>query len=548
MRVDRIKSKQNSKTYQSVLLRHAIRVNGKTKHITIANLSGYPEDDINAVEWALKHKNDINNFQKFNFKRQIYKKYGAVYFLHQVAKSLGIEKALGTDYQGKLAMLQIIHCVIQHGSVLSAARTAADRATSEVLNIESITTEDDLYANLNWLYQNQDRIEKKLFKQNYKDNISDIFLYDVTSSYFEGTKNELAARGYDRDKKKGKMQVVAGLLTDGNGEPIAIRLFKGNTLDFKTVSDQIKLLAHEYSLERVTFVGDRGMLKSKQIEELLSEDFHYITAITKPQIETLLKANIIQIGMFDKEIKEIEHEGIRYILKMNPVRAKEIQQNRTEKKQQIDKLLAMKNKYLSEHQRSKVTTAIKEINQKINKLKLGYWLEVELDEANARVIRLKENEEGLTDRTQLDGCYVIKSNLSSEVSTEIIHSRYKDLKYVEDGFRTMKTVLLELRPWFVCCEESTRGRAFVVMLAYKISRYLRAKWQKINTTVEEGISLLDSLTLLKVIENGKVKYFEIPQQSEKMEKLTSALGVVFPEILPYKEGNVYSRVKINNSI
>jgi len=108
--------------------------------------------------------------------------------------------------------------------------------------------------------------------------------------------------------------------------------------------------------------------------------------------------------------------------------------------------------------------------------------------------------------------------------------------------------LLELRPWFVRTEESTRGRALVVMLAYKISKYLREKWQNIDTAVEEGISLLDSLTLMKVIDNGKVKYLEVPQQSEKMEKLTSPLGVIFPEILPYKEGNVYSRIKINKSI
>lgn len=548
MRVDRIKSKQNSNTYQSILLRHAIRVDGKTKHITVANLSGYPEEDINAIEWALKNKSDINNHQKFNFKRQIYKKYGAVYLLFQVAKSLGIEKALGYDHQGKLALLQVINQVIQQGSVLSKARTAAERATSEVLNIENKTNEDDLYDNLFWLCKNQDKIEKRLFKSTYLEKVSDIFLYDVTSSYFEGMHNELADWGYNRDKKQGKMQVVAGLLTDGNGNPIAIRLFKGNTLDFKTVSDQIKILAQDYSLKRVSFVGDRGMLKSKQIAELQSEDFNYITAITKPQIETLLKDNIIQLGMFDEEIKEVEHGGIRYIIKKNPVRAKEIQQNRIEKKLQIEKLLVAKNKYLSEHVRSKPSTAMKAINKKINKLKLSYWLDVEVDVSNPRILRLRENADSLSERMQLDGCYVIKSNLPNDVSSAMIHSRYKDLKYVEDAFRTMKTGLLELRPWFVRTEESTRGRALVVMLAYKISKYLREKWQNIDTTVEEGISLLDSLTLLKVIDNGKVKFLEVPQQSEKMEKLTSALGVIFPEILPYKEGNVYSRVKINKSI
>jgi transposase len=544
MRVDRIKSVQRGKTYTSILLRHAIRVNGKTKHITIANLSNLPEEEILALEWALKNKQDIDKIMNFNILREIDKKFGAVYLINEIAKELGIVKALSNSYDGKLAMLQIIHCAIDKGSCLSAARTAKFRATSEVLDIDKKTTEDDLYKNLSWLFKNQESIEKKLFNYKYKDNIPEIFLYDVTSSYFEGMCNELAAFGHNRDKKRGKMQVVAGLLTDASGEPIAIRLFKGNTLDFNTVSEQIKMLSERYGCKRVTFVGDRGMLKSKQIEELKAEDFYYITAITKPQIEKMVREKTIQIGMFDKELKEIDHEGIRYMLRKNPFRTEEVRQNREEKKAKVENMLIKKNQYLKEHKRAKVETAIKEINKKIGNLKLSYWLSIEVSEENQREIVLKEDKESLSEKMQLDGCYVIKSNLPEEVSKEVVHERYKDLKYVEEGFRTMKTGHLELRPWYVQTEESTRGRALVVMLAYRITRYLKEKWRDLDITVEEGITMLDGLCLMKLTGKDKIKLMEVPKPNEMMTKLLDMAGVKIPEMFPYREGNVYSRVKL----
>jgi transposase len=546
MRVDRLKSVQRGKTYTSILLRHAKRVNGKTKHITIANLSGLPEEEIKALEWALKNKQDLDKIMSFNLSREIDKKFGAVYLINEIAKELGIAKALGNSYDGKLAMLQVIHCCIDQGSCLSAARTAQFRATSEVLDIDRKTTEDDLYKNLYWLFKNQESIEKKLFRYTYGDNIPEIFLYDATSSYFEGVCNEMAAFGHNKDKKRGKMQVVAGLLTDDSGDPTAIRLFKGNTMDFHTVGEQIKILTEKYGCKRVTFVGDRGMLKSKQVKELESEDFFYITAITKPQIEKMIKEKTVQIGMFDKKLREIEHEGVRYILRKNPYRAKEVRQNRKERKAKVVNLLIKKNQYLHEHKRAKVETAIKEINKKIGNLKLSFWLGIEVSEENQRELILKEDGEALSETMQFDGCYVIKSNLPKEVSKEVVHDRYKDLKYVEEGFRTMKTGHLELRPWYVQTEESTRGRAFVLMLAYKITRYLKEKWRDLDITVEEGISMLDGLCLMKITGKDKIKLMEVPKANEMMSKLLKLAEVKLPDMYPYREGNVYSRVKLTD--
>jgi transposase len=464
-------------------------------------------------------------------------------------KRLSIDKALTNTIEGKLAKFQVISRTINQGSCLSSIRMASEQqAICEILGIDERISEDDLYKNLHWLSQNQSTIEWKLFKKRYCGKTPEIFLYDVTSSYFEGTHNALADWGYNRDKKQGKKQLVAGLLCDENGYPVAIRLFRGNTLDFNTVHEQIRKVSEEFGCDRVTFVGDRGMLKSKQIEELEAEDFYYITAITKPQIETLLKNNVMSMGLFDSVIREVGYEGVRYILKRNPVRAEEISRNRQQKKEKIEKLCQKKNEYLRGHKKAKVVTAIKEITGAIKKAKIDSWLRVELLEENGRELIMKEDCDLLAEESQLDGCYVIKSNLPDDVSKECIHDRYKDLKYVEHGFRTMKTDWLEIRPWYVRTEGSTRGHAFVTMLSYMVVKYLKEAWKTLNITAEEGLKILEGLCLLEVKINGEIKYFEVPEPSDIMDNLLTLAGVKLPDVLPYKKANVYSRKKLERKV
>jgi transposase len=544
MRVDYCKSVQRGKTYVSILIRHAVRIDGKVKHQTIANLTKMPPEEIEAIEWALKNKGQVSELKNMNFKRTAGKKFGSIYLINETLKKLGIAQALGDGRQGKLAKLQIITRVIEQGSCLSAARIAQENALSEVLGIKEKTSEDDFYKNLAWLTKNQDEIEKKIFESRNKGKKQEIFLYDVTSSYFEGKRNELAEFGYNRDRKNGKKQLVAGLLCDEDGVPFSIRLFKGNTLDFKTVSEQIKKISEDFGCQRVSFVGDRGMIKSKQIEELEGAGFDYITAITKPQIETLLKEGVLQIGLFDREIREIEHEGVRYILKKNPYRAEEIRVGRESKKRKIAELAKLKNKYLLEHKKASSETALKDLGKKIRKLKIDAWLRAEIKEEGGREIELKEDGEGLLAISKLDGCYVIKSNLPRTVDAETIHGRYKDLKYVEQGFKTLKTENLEIRPWFVRLEESTRGKALIAMLAYMVIKHLRGQWRKLDYTVAEGINILDSLRLLEVYFNDKIKYCEVPKLNKTMMDLAKLADVKFPDIFAYCEGNVYNRKKL----
>ena len=290
MHIDDQTYQRNGKTYRRALLRNSYRKNGKVYHDTIANLSKCSQEEIDVMKFALKNKNALTALNITGEKVQTRQGMivGAVWVLHQLAKRLGIEKALGRRKEAKLALWMVIAAVIGSVSRLSATRLAQSHAACDVLSLDGFC-EDDLYGILDWLDENQNKIEDRLFKNRYKNKVPNLFLYDVTSSYFEGNKNELSEYGYNRDGKKGKKQIVIGLLTDDEGYPVSCEVFRGNTKDPQTFKNQIDKVAKRFGIQKVTFVGDRGMIKSAQISELSAEDY-YITALTKPQIEKLLKS------------------------------------------------------------------------------------------------------------------------------------------------------------------------------------------------------------------------------------------------------------------
>jgi len=312
MYVDKAFSKQNGKTYVRYLLRTSFRENGNVKHKNIANISHCTDDEIQAIKLALKHKGDLSHLG--SYKGKISSKQGlsigAIVLLKALSERLHITKALGNSVMGKQALWQIMARVIDQGSRLSAVRLAAQHGICDLINLDSFN-EDDLYKNLDWLSDNQEKIEGSLFKSRCLA-VPRLFLYDVTSSYLEGKENELSDWGYNRDGKKGKRQIVIGLLTDGEGLPVSVEVFKGNTNDTSTFLNQVRKLTLRFRVKEVTVVGDRGMIKSTQIEQLNAENFNYITAITKPQIETLLNNKVIQLELFNEKICEIEVGEVLY--------------------------------------------------------------------------------------------------------------------------------------------------------------------------------------------------------------------------------------------
>jgi transposase len=534
--------KNSKKIYQSVLLRESYREGGKVKKRTIANLSGCKPEEIAAIKLALKHKDDlaeIGSLESVEIQEGL--SVGAVWTVHQMAKRTGIEKSLGKEFAAKLAMWQVIARVIEQGSRLSAVRLAQTHAACDVLDIRRGCDENDLYDNLKWLADNQEKIEDALFSVRRGKTKPEIFLYDVTSSYLEGTKNYFGEYGFNRDGKKGKQQIVIGLLCDESGEPVSTEVFAGNTKDTQTFASQVKKAAERFGCERVTFVGDRGMIKIPQIKNL-PEGFHYITAITKPQINSLMDKGVIQIGFFDEDLFEIEDNDIRYILRRNPFRVEQINESRMSKRKSVEKLLKKKNIYLREHARAKVETAIKDINKKIAQLKIDKWLGVISQE---RTLKLEVDDEALEEESCLDGCYVIKTDLPKDVADkQIIHNRYKDLAEVERAFRTFKTGFLEVRPVYVQTEKSTRGHVLVVMLSYIIVRRLRRAWEKSDLTVEEGLKQLSTLCSMEMKVKNQASCLKIPRPREKSRQLLKAIDIRMPIVLPHRNVRVVTRKKL----
>ena len=245
MYIETVSTKRAGRVYTCILLRESFREDGKVKHRTIANLTNRPNDEIEAIRFALQHKGQLPDeasiLDKTELKCEQGLSVGAIIVLFEVAKRLGITQGLGDSRDAKLALWQVIARVIQHGSRLGAVRLAETHAACDILSLAGFT-EDNLYKNLDWLSSRQMTIENRLFKLKQIHLSCHLFLYDVTSSYLEGECNEYGEFGYNRDKKKGKKQIVIGLLTDHEGDPVSVQVFHGNTSDNTTVLEQIQKL------------------------------------------------------------------------------------------------------------------------------------------------------------------------------------------------------------------------------------------------------------------------------------------------------------------
>jgi hypothetical protein len=546
MYVDTSHITRGGKTYTRHLLRESYRAHGKVLHRTIANVSHCSAAEIEALRLALRHKESLEHLG--NLQDAITLKqglsFGAVWTVYHVARRLGIDKALGTTRDGKLALWQVIARVIDQGSRLSAVRLAMSHTACDVLGLGPFD-EDALYENLDWLANRQAAIEDTLFAQRTKTKPVSLFLYDVTSSYVEGTHNALAAFGYNRDGKKGKRQIVIGLLCDEDGHPVSIEVFPGNTQDPRTVAAQLAKVKTRFGVQEITFVGDRGMIKGQQIEDLAQHGFHYITAITKPQIEKLLRQGTFQMDLFDQALAEVlADEGIRYVLRRNPVRAQEALDTRHAKLATLQALVAKQNQYLTDHPRANAQGALQKLVAKAEKLRIAGWVELTLEE---RVLTLTINASAQQEAATLDGCYVLKTDLTpAQVPKEIVHDRYKDLASVEHAFRTCKTAHLEVRPIFLRREARTRAHALVVMLAYQVIRYLASCWSAFDVTVAEGLHALTTLCLVEVAPQHAPSYHCIPTPRDAIARLLHSADITLPKAFSLSGVRVSTRKKLQS--
>jgi len=288
---------------------------------------------------------------------------------------------------------------------LAMVRLATTCAAAALLGWRRAFTEDDLYANGTWLEGRHAVIERRLWQARPTHSKHQLFLYDVTSSYLEGDYNALAAWGYNRDHKEGKKQLVVGLLTDSQGEPVSIQVYRGNTSDLKTFGQQVHKIRKELGCQGVTLVGDRGMIRTEQKAPAQKAEFHFVTALTKPQIQKLLADKVLQLEFFEEQVHEVLGEdGRRFVLRRNPVRQAELQRAREQKRQTLEAALQKANTYLEEHPRAKVATQRRSLAARLQSLKVADWLKLAV---NQRRLVLTCAAQALQAAAQLDGCYVV---------------------------------------------------------------------------------------------------------------------------------------------
>ena len=322
-------------------------------------------------------------------------------------------------------------------------------------------------------------------------------------------------------------------------------MFPGNTPDPHTFAAQLAKVKTRFGVQEITFVGDRGMIKGQQIEDLAQQGLHYITAITKPQIEKLLKQGTFQMDLFDQELAEVlTDEGLRYVLRRNPVRAQEVRDTRQAKLAMLQAQVAKQNQYLTDHPRAHAQGAWQKLVARAKTLRIADWVELTVGE---RSMTLTINKDAQTEAAKLDGCYVLKTDLTpAQAPKEIVHDRYKDLASVEHAFRTCKTAHLEVRPIFLRLEARTRAHAFVVMLAYQIIQYLASCWSTLDFTVEEGLHALATLCLMEVSPTNAPSYHCIPTPRDAIARLLHCADIKLPKAFSLSGTRVSTKKKLHS--
>ena len=544
------KGKQG-KSYTSILLRESFRVGSAVKSKTLAVLTHLPAHVLAAVRRAVAQPADslpkLADASDGSLRLRQAESFGAIWTVDQLAQQLGIKKALGVTRQAQLSYWQVLARVLRPGtSLLAMVRLASTCAAAALLGWQRAFTEDHLYANGAWLEGRHAVIERRLWHARPAAPKDQLFLYDVTSSYLEGAYNALAAWGYNRDHKEGKKQLVVGLLTDSQGEPVSIQVYRGNTSDLKTFGQQVHKIKKELGCAGVTLIGDRGMIRTDQKAAAQKAEFHFITALTKPQIQKLLAAKVLQLELFEENVHEVLGEdGRRFVLRRNPVRQAEIKRAREQKQQTLEAALTKANTYLEEHSRAKVATQRRYLAARLESFKVQDWLKLTI--SKQRLV-LTLNAPALKAAAQLDGCYVVETDLKpAQADAQTIHDRYKDLALVERDFRTLKTGHLEFRPWFVCTADNTQAHALTSMLALKVRRHLERAWWSLEVTVEEGLRELEKLCVMELVhpQSGQVVARQVTEPSARQKQLLDALKLELPARVPEAEVTVGTRKKIN---
>ena len=471
----------NRNSPPAVLLRESFREDGKVKKRTLANLSKWPGDLVGGLRILLKGGVALPALgDAFAILRS--RPHGHVAAVLGTARHLGLVKLLDrrASSDRALATAMILARILDPRSKLATARSLSRETLAHTLG-EELGIEDaggnDLYRAMDWLLKRQDRIERHLAARHLEDGA--LVLCDVTSVYFEGSKCPLAKRGYSRDGKRGKLQIVFALLCNREGCPVAVEVFEGNTADPGTLGAQLEKLRKRFSLSRIVLVGDRGLLTNARIrEEVRPAGLGWITALRAPAIRKLVDGGTLQLSLFDEQdLAEITapelYPGERLVVCRNPLLAAKRARKRLDllaaTEGELDKVVAATRRE-QRPLRGKDMIAVR-ADRALRRYKVGKHFDTESTDDSFSCAR---NEGRIAEEAALDGIYVIRTNVpAGELPAEEAVRSYKGLSRIERAFRSYKTVDLKVRPVHHRLEGRVRAHVFLCMLAYYVEWHMR---------------------------------------------------------------------------
>jgi Transposase DDE domain len=479
MHVAKIERRHGGRLYRYWLVRRSVREGRRVRHETIANVSKLPAPALEALRRALAGEALVAAGEVFATERSL--PHVHVRTVLEAARRLGFPRLLdrAPSRERSLALAMVVQRVLAPGSKLACTRQLAQSTLGEELAIGEVDA-DELYAALDWLGRRQERIETRLARRHLREGTH--VLYDVSSSSFEGRSCSLLALGYSRDGRRGSLQIVYGLLCDGEGRPLAIEVFPGGVHDDKTLPAQVEKLRRRFGLQTVVLVIDRGMVTKANLAALAAEQgVGWITALKAPQVRRLVKQGSLQLSLFDErnlaEIESPDYPGERLVVCRNPLVAEERARKREDLLQATEAALAPIQERIEQGTLTGAAAIALAVGQVIGRRKVKKHFELELAD-DRFAFRRKQAE--IDAEAALDGFYVLRTNLAEQTlpGADVVRS-YKQLAHAEQAFRTLEGPELEIRPIRHRREDRVRAHAFLCLLAYYLEWHLRKAWAEL---------------------------------------------------------------------
>lgn len=467
------------KVYCTHLLRRSYREDGKVKNETLGNLSHLPDALIDIIRRSLQGETFVPVAQAFEVVRS--RAHGHVQAVTLAMQRLGLASVIASQpsRERDLVLAMVASRIVQPDTKLATSRRWHCSTLAEDFGVAD-AAEDDLYAAMDWLLARQDAIEHKLVARHLRQDA--LVLYDLSSSYFEGSTCPLAKRGYSRDGRPGTLQVNYGLLTDARGCPVAVSVFEGNTSDSLTFLPAVQRVRERFGLAQVVMVGDRGMVSQKAIDELRGQGgVDWITALKSVSIRSLVEQGHLQLGLFDQrnlaEITSRDYPGERLVACRNDALAKLRAHKRESLLQATEVLLTTVKAGVDAGRLTGQDKIGVQVGKIVNRHKVAKHFELSIGETTLGWAR---RQDAIDAEAALDGLYVIRTSLHAKrMDAPSCVRSYKALSNVERAFRSLKTVDLKVRPIHHRLADRVRAHILLCMLAFYVEWHMREAWREL---------------------------------------------------------------------